>query len=179
MTITTTNIPNAIKRLDPSENDILVFDTGRIWDSLSFWESLPRFKSVEVSQEVRQQISKQVNLALKYNDLKEENVGQQLDWSTIPEFMTLINEISPIVSYYALPSYNMIIYESVARSGGEPGLSCIYLKDGKFKFTYAPHIIFDMDDGFINSFGEGPCPKELTDAFNTWVVNNRVGPVLG
>jgi hypothetical protein len=119
-----------------------------------------------------------VKVALHYHDHEAENIGQQIDWSTVPQFMTLVHEQTPVVSYYALPSQNMIVYEAKDRFGGEPGLSCIYVKDGKFTFTYGPHVVFDIDDGFMNSHGNGSVPKELTDAFEQWVANGRTGPVL-
>lgn len=177
MTINSTNLYDAVKRLNPSDTDTIVFDTGRIWDSLSFWQALPRMKPCDVSQEVRQRLSQQVKVAINPYDHEAENVGQQLDWTTVPQFMTLVHEQTPIVSYYALPSENMIVYESEARSP-EPGLRCIYVKDGKFTFTYGPRVVFDIDDGFMNAHGDGPVPKEFTNAFQKWVANNRVGPVL-
>lgn len=179
MTIKSTDIRNAVTRLNPADGDVIIFDTGRIWDSLSFWQSLPRLQPCEVSEELRQKLSPQVDLALRYNDREEENIGQQIDWTTVPQFMTLVHERSPVVSYYPLPSLNMIIYESAGRYGGEPGLSCIYIDDGKFSFTYAPRVVFDMDDGFMDAYGNGPAPKELVSAFEEWVEKGRTGPVLG
>lgn len=180
MSIKSTDLDYAIGRLRPTDQDVLVFETGRIWDSLSFWQSLPRIQPCEVPEELRRRLSPQVDLALHfYNDEHaQKNVNQSIDWTTVPQFMTLIHEITPIVSYFALPSRGMIIYESASRHGGEPGLQCIYVKDGKFTHTYGPHIVFDIDDGFVDAHGAKTVPPEFTEAFGKWVANGRIGPVL-
>ncbi len=171
MTINTTDINYAITKLKPLETDTIEFDTGMIWDSLSFWQALPRMHPCEVSQELRLKLSPQVkDIALRHKFEKQE-----FDWTTVPQFMTLLHEISPIVSYFALPSCNMIIYEESTKHP-EPHLTCIFVEDGRV--SYAPRIIFDLDDGFATAYGDDEVPRELSDAFQVWVKNGRVGPVL-
>jgi len=176
MTIETTDLNDAITRLNPTDNDTVTFDTGRIWDSLSFWNALPRMKTVDVTGEQRQRLLAQAEFVAKRVE-GYQNEDQKLDWESIPQFMTLVNEFVGVKSYVALPSWNMIIYESEHdENAPEPGLSCVIVKDGKLTSPYAPHFIFDIDDGFFNSSGD--VPSELTNAFQKWVENGRVGPVL-
>jgi hypothetical protein len=175
MTLSTSDLQSAIKRLAPSDDDIIVFETGRIWDGLSFRQAMPLMTTCEVSQELRQRLSRQLEIALDPWNYQNENVNQSIDWTTVPQLMTLLHEKQPLVRYIALPSCNMILYEP-CQPNEQRGLSCIYIEKGAFTISYAPRITFDIDDGFSN-YGQ-PVPKELTDAFDEWVRGGKVGPVL-
>ena len=178
MTIETTDLNDAVNTLAPTDSDTITFDTGRVWDSLSFWNVLPRMKPCIVSDEQRQKLTQQAKVFTDGNDSDEQNVNRMIDWSTINELMTLVHELSPVKSYVALPSCNMVIFEPMAeRYGGEPGLSCRVVKDGQIVSCYAPHLIFDMDDGFCDIY-QGNVPQELSDAFEKWVDGGRKGPVF-
>lgn len=170
--INAVNLAYAVEKLRAAPHDIITFDTGRVWDSLAFWEALPRFNPSEVSAEVRAKLSPQARMILGAND--DENMDQRIDWTLVPQLITLIHEASPVVSYYALPSRNMILYQDTTHKY-EPHLIVITTsEDGMFRNGCDPHIIFDMDDGFCSD----DVPVELTTAFQEWVANGRVGPVL-
>lgn len=175
-TIKTPNLAYAVERLRVSSGDIITFDTGMVWDALSFWEALPRFHPCEVSNEVRAKLSPQVKIILGTSS--DGNVDQCIDWDLVPQLMTLINECSTVVSYYALPSDNMILYQDT-KEKHEPQLSVITTEDGEFRKGCDPRIIFDMDDGFAYAYNHSlEVPMELSSAFEQWKLGGCVTPVL-
>jgi hypothetical protein len=193
MTITSSDVGKAITRLNPSETDVITLKIDRIWVLRPLLSALPKMKTVTVSDELRRKLEPQVRLALDPEKYEAENVNQSIDWNLVPEFMTILQELSDAEHGLAvcmpLPSRNMIVYASnyllkaQGFCGGAPStLSAISVKDGKFQSQGhwghgAPWMVFDIDDGFVNQ-NNGPVAKELTDAFNAWTAHGKVGPIF-
>lgn len=184
MTISSKDVVSAISRLKPSAGDVIKFDTGRIWDQLSFVNALPKvdFSLIKVSDEDRALHSDVVHSIVRgYHDSGAE-VAMFMDvtfpWTSANVVMALVNEIMPLDGFFCSLSSKLLWI----KKKDSYNIMCVtqnrHPKEGDAPDSYTncgPHLLFDMDDGFIN---EGIVPIEMHKAFDTWVRGGRKGPVL-
>lgn len=187
ITIVSSDIKKELDQFNISDIDNITI-YREFWVLTPLLKVLPKMKTVTISEEIRQKLDLQARIAGDPSSYKNENVDQSFDWDLIPEFMTIFQEhyesYHGIDVYIALPSLNRIIYGSKRLSlatdwcGAVPcRLKNIIIRDGKFVKWDCPYMMFDFDHGFVDQ-NYKPIAKELTDAFNEWTKNGKIGPIF-
>lgn len=180
LTIRNRDIDSAVKRLNPNPGDIVLFDTGRIWEGLSFVNVIPeiKFQPYSVSDTFREKyVELATTIAKRYHDSGEETLSFcpiDFPWDSTLEMLAYVNEILPLHGYIISHSTRTIWL----KKRGTNRLMGIVQRDGRDNYTNCcPRIVFDIDDGFLACGDEYDVPIELQRMFQKWVDGGRVGPV--
>lgn len=187
MTIKSRDIQHAIDRLNPSDNDTIVFETGRIWNGLTFMNTFPapNFAQTQISQEKRDQFTDVANrIARNYHDSGHEvAIFAKLDnfsWESgdISIVMALVNEQMPLHGYIFAPSTKEIWLRKQG-SHHLMGIRESRRDENEVEYTNCYRsMVFDIDDGFQEAYGDDSIPIEFQTAFDRWVEGGRVGSIF-
>lgn len=189
------NLKEAVARLNSADNTcVITFDTGRIWDQMSFVCAIPKVENwdnIIITEDDRKQLlSVAEQIVYGYHDSGTE-VAIQMDmkfpWQRRNQVLKLVHELMPLHGFFVTQSsvilrkekswHLMEIFKQTQKDDNTGKEECMDIYT-----NCVSHIMFDFDDGFIYSsvFGgeEMKVCKEYSDAFDSWKLNKKNGPVL-
>lgn len=181
LTIKTTDLMYGVGRLQPKADDVLIFDTGRIWRDGSFKRSIPKvdFERISVTDEQR---AKWTETAAEIDVSDGTGNGDwfytgtaAFEFTDLPVILKLIHERTPLEGFYLCPSTG----EAWVRRSDHGHL--YFRQDDKeqnYTFSNSCEFVFDFDDGFIPTNDRRSVPIEFQEDFAAWTKHGCIGEVL-